>query len=202
MKTPEEIARIVTQHRRGLHQSFTQLVQEVELIQSLSPPAMSADVQQFHEKFGIDYKGKPRALDFELLQFRLKFLREEMTEFEAHGDQALFELDKRTRDPKYQVGDFAFDPVALRHHLAGMLDALMDLTYVALGTAHLQGFDADEAWRRVHRANMSKERPDGDATSAEGRIKLKMVKPEGWQAPDHIDLVDDHAHIAPHVEEP
>jgi len=67
------------------------------------------------------------------------------------------------------------------------LDALVDLVYVALGTAVLSGFDFEEAWRRVHRANMLKVKPrKGQYTKR--RSAFDIVKPPGWQAPDLSDL--------------
>lgn len=143
-----------------------------------------ADVDQFHVKHQIDYTGKPRALPFELQQFRLKFLREETQEYETHADQAAFEAG----GPGGEI-----DHANLTHHLAESLDALADLTYVVLGTAHLHGFDFREAWRRVHAANMKKVASvePGDANS---KFKLKITKPKGWEPPRHEDLVEDNAH--------
>lgn len=154
------------------------------------------DVEDFHRKNIIDYAGKPRVLDFELAQFRLKFMREEIGEYERHVDAALNELDKLTRPPSHRIGEFAFDNANLVHHMAESLDALADLVYVVLGTAHLHGFDFRRAWMRVHIANMQKRRAEGPAATAEERIKLKMVKPPGWEPPRHEDLVEDHAHSA------
>ena len=77
------------------------------------------------------------------------------------------------------------------------LDALVDLRYVLDGTVIAFGFHLPtaahhnvprfyRAFNRVHAANMAKLQPDGtvkrDATG-------KVVKPEGWTAPDLSDLV-------------
>ena len=142
------------------------------------------DVEDFHRKFGISYAGKPRSLGFELSQFRSKFMREEITEYERDSDSLDFELTIQDYSPN-QVMD----------QMSRTLDALVDLVYVALGTAHLHGFDFRAAWVKVHAANMAKE-IDGEATSAESRMKLKLKKPPDWQPPDHSDLVRDHAHRA------
>lgn len=149
------------------------------------------DVKEFHEKMGIEYSGKPRMLDFELLQFRLKFMREEIAEYEKHSDAALHELDKH---PPGKVHDeFAFDNAHFVHEMSESLDALVDLMYVTLGTAYLQGYDIKTAWARVHAANMAKQRA-ATADSAGSKFKLKVVKPKGWEPPKHDDLVEDHAH--------
>jgi predicted HAD superfamily Cof-like phosphohydrolase len=69
--------------------------------------------------------------------------------------------------------------------LAGVADGLVDLVYVALGTAHLLGLPWQHIWDAVQEANMAKER----ATSADDerstrKSSLDVVKPEGWQPPD------------------
>lgn len=69
-----------------------------------------------------------------------------------------------------------------------VVDALIDLAYVALGTLDLFNVDIDEAWDRVHKANMDKE-----PGIKEGRANPfglpDFVKPKGWKAPDHEDNV-------------
>lgn len=117
---------------------------------------MVTAVKIFHEKFEISYDGPPRILDDELLNNRLKFLFEELTEL---TDAAVVDDQE------------------------GILDALVDLVYVALGTAHLMGLNFDEAFRRVHMANMKKEQ------AHEGTYKGGIIKPFGWVPPDLSDLV-------------
>ena len=63
------------------------------------------------------------------------------------------------------------------------LDALVDLVYVALGTAHYEDFDFNEAFARVHAANMKKVR------KASKRSQWDVIKPEGWTAPNIKDCV-------------
>lgn len=63
------------------------------------------------------------------------------------------------------------------------LDALVDLVYVALGTAHYEDFDFNEAFARVHVANMKKVR------KASKRSQWDVVKPAGWTAPNIKDCV-------------
>ena len=60
----------------------------------------------------------------------------------------------------------------------GQLDALIDLVYVAMGTAYFEGFDFDAAFQEVHRCNMKKIRKSTD------RSKWDVVKPEGWTPPN------------------
>lgn len=147
-------------------------------------PSMFQDVVDFHKKFGIAYAGKPRVLPKGLQKFRDKFAREELTEY-RHSIEALYFALK---NPKASFDD------EVAHNLEHALDALVDLTYVVLGTAHLHGFDFDAAWRRVHAANMAKVKAKS-AKDSKRKSTHDVVKPPGWKAPRHRDLVVSHAHL-------
>ena len=54
------------------------------------------------------------------------------------------------------------------------LDALVDLVYVALGTAYYENFKFNEAFDAVHSVNMKK------IQKATERSHLDVVKPKGW----------------------
>lgn len=105
----------------------------------------------------------PRQLSREAIDFRHKFMQEELDEFLEAVD----------------AGDEA-----------KALDALVDLSYVVLGTAHLMGFPWPEAFAAVHEANMQKERATGagDPRSTRGHA-LDVVKPKNWKAPDIAGLL-------------
>lgn len=118
-------------------------------------------IQEFHTKFGLDSPPKPSLLSDELFNFRIQFMLEEISEY---VDASMVE------------------------DLEMQLDALVDLVYVALGTAYLHGFDFNEAFRRVHLANLKKIRAVRDSDSKRGSI-YDVVKPEGWEPPDLYDLV-------------
>jgi predicted HAD superfamily Cof-like phosphohydrolase len=122
---------------------------------------LTSDIKEFHERFGLNYEGPPRELDKELLEFRVKFMDEELDEY---------------------------DQAATDGNLEKQLDALVDLVYVALGTAYMQGFNFAEAWRRVHAANMLKVRAKQPEDSERGST-FDVVKPEGWMPPNLKDLV-------------
>lgn len=145
------------------------------------------DIEEFHRKFGLEYRGKPRVLPPSLAKFREKFLREEMHEYMKAVESAKNELRNRS---------LTFDD-EVAFHLEHALDALVDLVYVAIGTAHLHGFDFREAWRRVHLANMSKVRASSRAESKR-KSSADVVKPPGWTAPRLRSLVSDHAHNGEH----
>ena len=65
-----------------------------------------------------------------------------------------------------------------------VVDALIDLAYVALGTLDLFNVDIDEAWSKVHEANMKKK--PGVKEGRPNPFGLPdFIKPSGWKAPDH-----------------
>ena len=133
---------------------------------------MFEDVIDFHRKFGINYDGPPRSLPDSLTEFRMLRLAEEHTEY----------LDSIT---EHYTATHPFDKkVALEHQL----DALVDLVYIALGTAHSHGWDFNEAWRRVHAANMAKVRASEIHPGKYGDPS-DIAKPPGWKPPTLSDLV-------------
>lgn len=152
---------------------------------------MMQDIEEFHQKFGLEYVGKPRSLasvmeddEKSLFDFRTGFMNEELDEY-------IDVQDKLTE--KIEDGDHG----GITKYLELQLDALVDLTYVVLGTAYLQFGPSvfKDAWRRVHRANMKKVRATGgDDSRSKRSSSFDVVKPKGWEAPDHTDLVDDHSH--------
>tara|TARA_R110000744_G_scaffold186907_1_gene306309 strand:- start:244 stop:540 length:297 start_codon:yes stop_codon:yes gene_type:complete len=67
-----------------------------------------------------------------------------------------------------------------------VVDGLIDLCVVALGTLDALGVDPYRAWDEVHKANMSKE--VGVKEGRDNPLGLPdLVKPNGWIAPDHSD---------------
>lgn len=126
-------------------------------------PSMAQDIFEFHAKFGLLHLGGPRMLPADLEQFRIKFMQEE--------------LDEYIKACNHQDAEKAFD-------------ALLDLVYVAMGTALLHSFPWAEGWRRVQEANMAKVRAEHAEDERSVRKHASdVVKPEGWKAPDHSDLV-------------
>lgn len=122
---------------------------------------MFDDIRQFHEKFDLPPCNDDCPID--LLQFRSAFMQEELDEF----------INAMHRDNK-----------------ADMFDALLDIVYVAMGTAYLLGFPWDEGWKAVQAANMRKVRARSAADSKRGTA-YDVVKPEGWTAPDIESLLGD-----------
>jgi predicted HAD superfamily Cof-like phosphohydrolase len=144
------------------------------------------DIREFHERFDLAYAGPPRPLPGNLPRFA-------DTGLALHAERL---RDLTRREPEnllaFRLG-FLFEElreyeIAVRQgNLENQLDALVDLVYVALGTAYLQGFDLAEAWRRVQAANLQKVR--GDAAASKRGSAHDVVKPEGWVPPDLSDLV-------------
>jgi predicted HAD superfamily Cof-like phosphohydrolase len=145
----------------------------------LMPPDLMGDVADFHNKFGLGYDGPSRDLPIDHAQFRVGFMAEELFEF-VGLPEGLSAAMTQTLKSRVKPGD-----------LEKKLDALVDLVYVAIGTAYLYGFDFREAWRRVHAANMAKVRCERDSDSARSDgAKFDVVKPPGWQKPVLSDLVE------------
>ena len=130
------------------------------------------DIADMHTKFGVNKV--LRQLDRDkleaFLKFRIDFLQEELDEMrKAVVDRQAGKIDASTA---------ADDTV----------DALIDLCVVAIGTLNAFDVNADEAWNRVHRANMTKE--VGIKESRPNPLGLPdLIKPEGWTAPTHADNV-------------
>lgn len=61
------------------------------------------------------------------------------------------------------------------------LDALIDIMVVTIGALHSMGVDAEGAWREVLRSNLAK--IDSKTGKVLKREDGKVLKPEGWQAP-------------------
>ncbi len=140
-------------------------------------PTMFEDIKAFHEKFALTYNGPPRVLDEELGKFRAGFLAEELAEYAMPDD---------LHDGFVDAVKAEFEPT--RKSLEDQFDALIDLVYVALGTAYLHGFDFEEGWRRVHEANMKKIRVERVIDSKRGSV-YDVIKPDGWLPPSLADLV-------------
>jgi predicted HAD superfamily Cof-like phosphohydrolase len=120
------------------------------------------DVFNFHKKFEL-VPSKKGLLKQDVAWFRYRFCIEEINEWRTSHDE---------------------------QSLVGCLDAMIDEVYVALGTLVMHGFseaEVKEAWKRVHEANMLKERALKESQSKRGS-RLDVIKPEGWVKPDLEDL--------------
>jgi predicted HAD superfamily Cof-like phosphohydrolase len=83
----------------------------------------------------------------------------------------------------FKQGQFVGEVLAaMTHSPEQLLDADVDLIWVSLGAAVMQGADIEEAYNLVSEANWNKKFPDHKFHRAEGTNKI--MKPEGWTAPD------------------
>jgi predicted HAD superfamily Cof-like phosphohydrolase len=123
-------------------------------------------VGEFHKKFRLPVTGDtvyspgavPQVISDETFLYRYQHLHEE-----------LHELVRAQRD----------------RDLPGIADALADLVYVALGTAHFYGIPFDAVFAEVQRANMEKERATSPSDPRSKRASsFDVVKPKGWHPPD------------------
>jgi len=139
------------------------------------------DINDMHAKFGVHkwVAQKVAESDTETLrkymQFRIDFLKEELLETaKAAGLQPA--LNKDNELVFIRSGADA-DPEEI-------VDGLIDLCVVAIGTLDAFGIDAYKAWDAVHTANMAKE--PGVKPSRPNPLGLPdLIKPEGWTAPSH-----------------
>jgi len=147
------------------------------------------DVGDFHQKFDLDnvtHRGMgPRpSLDDSIIPFRIGFMLEERQEFcEAVGYKITLDHTGKLKLIKFRQSNHRVD-----HDLA--FDALIDLVYVAMGTAHFMGYPWQLGWRLVQRANMGKVRARKDASDSKRGSSFDVVKPDGWKAPDIKSLLE------------
>lgn len=62
------------------------------------------------------------------------------------------------------------------------LDALIDILVVTIGAVNAMGYDAEGAWNEVMKTNFAK--IDPETGSVRKREDGKILKPEGWKAPE------------------
>ena len=67
------------------------------------------------------------------------------------------------------------------------LDALIDILVVTIGAIHSAGFNAEGAWNEVMRTNFAK--IDPTTGKVRKREDGKVLKPEGWTAPELSQFV-------------
>lgn len=120
------------------------------------------DINNMHEKYGVrPVVEKMTRLDLRtFLNFRVKFLNEELDETKLAANNAGY-IDAEE-----------------------VVDGLIDLCVVAIGTLDAFGVDANKAWDAVLEANMNKK--VGIKESRPNPLGLPdLIKPEGWVAPSH-----------------
>jgi predicted HAD superfamily Cof-like phosphohydrolase len=155
-------------------------------------------VELTHKHFDIKAPTKAIILPEEHLKMRLNFLLEELTELGTACGFFLNTIDKK----------FIKNQLNPKENANEILDALVDLQVVLLGTVYLMGLyntaptiqvpgyeqnwpnqsmDVsifEEAFNRVFQANIKKV----PGMTKRG-FSIDLMKPEGWKPPNHSDLV-------------
>lgn len=72
--------------------------------------------------------------------------------------------------------------------IVGVADALADMIYIIMGTAHSYNIPIEEIFNEVHATNMAKVGSDGKVKRREDG---KILKPEGWTPPNLKGIIDD-----------
>ena len=119
-----------------------------------------ASLLEFNQAFDIPKLDSPDIGPEELIELRIKLLREEVEEYAEAA----------------RAGD-----------LVEVLDALADIGYILAGTILNHGMQDiyDDAFDEVHRSNMAK-LVDGKVLRREDG---KVMKPQGWTAPQLAQFV-------------
>ena len=137
------------------------------MFEHLDCDTLLKDIDNFHKKYGFEKNEKVGIPDNnELVNFRTAFLMEELAEY----TNAITKKDA-----------------------AGALDALVDIVYIALGTAWLFNLPFEKAWQEVQKANMSKVRAK-DKTGKRG-TKFDVIKPKDWKAPNIERIIEEERDI-------
>lgn len=69
-----------------------------------------------------------------------------------------------------------------KHDTVEQLDALVDILVVTMGAIRAAGFDGEGAWKEVMNTNFAKINPETGKVIK--REDGKVLKPEGWKAPE------------------
>ena len=118
---------------------------------------MLKDVTDFVKKYELPTFESP-SLNKPILDIRIAHLQEELAEL----------IDAAEADDEVEV-----------------VDALLDLVYIALGTCVMLGFDTQAHWNEIQRANMSKVK---GVTKRGHNVDVK--KPDGWVGPQHERIIN------------
>ncbi len=130
------------------------------------PTQWVQDISSMHTKFNVNHVVRNLSKEHlrMFLEFRIKFLQEELDELKKAFEEG---------------GENAADDT---------VDALIDLCVVSIGTLDAFDVDAYLAWNRVHAKNMEKE--PGVKPGRPNPLGLPdLIKPEGWTPPSHADNV-------------
>jgi predicted HAD superfamily Cof-like phosphohydrolase len=130
-------------------------------------------VREFHEKMEQPLDVIPAKENRDLFTFRFALIQEEFKEFVQAAQFMYTTIEKLNNKKSYETAK------------QELLKELMDIKYVIDGWCATYGWDADEAFKRVHESNMSK-LVDGKPFKNEDG---KVMKGPNYSLPDLSDLV-------------
>jgi predicted HAD superfamily Cof-like phosphohydrolase len=143
-------------------------------------------VEEFHKCMDQPMDVMPTKDNRDLFTFRFALIQEEFKEFVEAAKYMYTTIDKANNKESYEQ--------AKQH----TLKELMDIKYVINGWCATYGWDADEAFKRVHESNMSK-LVDGKPHKNEDG---KVMKGPNYKLPDLSDLVHDDMYNRPEDNKP
>ncbi len=155
---------------------------------------MLDSVLKFHDKFGIrrgTSKNTCINLKEDEIRFRLNFLFEELFE-----TAIAFGLEIRPEIIESIKAIIRNSVISVdKYDELEVIDGLLDLVYVALGTLDLKELSEEQIrqhWNAIQIANMSKERSTNNDSRSKRKHSLDIVKPAGWTGPNHKDIMDNN----------
>lgn len=148
------------------------------------------DVKSFHQKFSMLDFDTPSELTQRKLVERARFLLEEFQEFLDGCGLIPVIVDDDGYTPIKALGklDFTYYPQS-KQNISAQADSLVDLVYVALGTASMLGLPWGSLWDDVHKCNMAKVRGE-----THRKNKVDVCKPEGWEPPKTTEILLNHGY--------
>lgn len=131
------------------------------------------DVGDFHRKFDIPAYTTSEPCEFpakEIVDYRVKFLEEEIVELKKAIDE---------------------------NDLSEVLDALADIVYVALGTAHYFNAPFVPIWDEVQRSNMERIKCTRENCPPDKQYRPDLIiKPPEWRGPQIQRVIDVHNRLS------
>ena len=121
--------------------------------------SLPSDIRSMHDRFGVTdwIDDSTPGQRKELMKLRMRMLAEEFNE----TLQAYLQGDSEE-----------------------VIDGLIDLCVISIGTLDIAGVDVNAAWNEIYVANMAKER--GVKPGRPNPLGLPdLIKPDGWVGPDH-----------------
>jgi predicted HAD superfamily Cof-like phosphohydrolase len=153
----------------------------------------SENVKIFTEESkNISLPNQPRKMTRAEVLFSVKMVVEELQELlitvtHNHEDskELLIDIVNNSRYP--ENGNYVhFSNKTDLELMAEQVDAFVDIDYYNCNAAAKVGFNIDDVFNIVHKANMNKKFEDGTFhENSEGKI----IKPEGWVEPDVTAVV-------------